>query len=82
MQQAIQALSTIFVVLPFNLTDEMPASLAEVEEYIWLTPIIWPFVAFNTKKGSFFIDVFFSYLASIGLLLCTDAIPPWAAVFD
>lgn len=44
-----QVLSRISVVVPFDFTDSMPLSLADVDEYISLLPITSPFDAFNTK---------------------------------
>lgn len=44
-----QVSSRMSVVGPFFLTDSMPLSRAEAEEYISLLPMTSPFAAFRTK---------------------------------
>ena len=43
---------------PFVLHEAMPPSIAEVDEYISLLPMVWLFAAVKTKYGSPALEVF------------------------
>ena len=59
----------------FFLTDAMPFSMAEVEEYISLRPIVWPLAAVRTKYGSPALEVLRSNRSSCGALRRTESMP-------
>ena len=47
--QAVNSL--VFAVGAFSLTDLMPFSMDDADEYISLLPMVWPLLATNTKYG-------------------------------
>ena len=73
--------SLIVAVAALRMTDLIPFSIDECDEYISLRPSTWPSVALRTKYGLSFEPIFRSYWPSNGAFDFTEATTAAASSF-